>query len=134
MSQMSCRNCKSEKSWHVITIFDPQADQFIDQCDQCGLEGAGGGVPDVYFKRSGQEFANLTDDMGRPIKIESKRHKAEVMKALGVSEAGDRVNGAPYGTKTWTEGTRDGRKKTFERDRPKIREIYGKYLANVKRH
>lgn len=76
----------------------------------------------MYLGHVGQKFENLCDDMGRPYEITSKRQKKQVMDRLGVSEAGDRVNGAPYGSKTWIEGTREFRRKQFDNERPKIRE------------
>lgn len=102
-------------------------------CDACGLEGAGPTIPDVYFTHSGQKFANLCDKMGRPIEITSKRHKKEVMDKLGVQEAGDRVHGATYGGKSWIEGSRDYRKRQFEKERPVIRETYKRYMDNVRK-
>lgn len=90
-------------------------------------------LPDVYLEKSGQKFANLTDKMGRPYEITSKRHKKRVMDSLGVQEAGGTFNGAPFGTKTWVDGTRAYRKKQFEKDRPMIREAYSRYLAEVKK-
>lgn len=92
-------------------------------CNACGLQGAGEGVPDVYLKRSGQKFENLTDKMGRPIEIRSKRHKKEVMDRLGVSEAGSLVNGAPYGSKNWIDGSRSWRNRQFSKDRPVIQKV-----------
>lgn len=119
---MNCSNCKNEKAWHVVSRFSSETGDFEECCDACGLEGAGPGMPDAYFQRAGQTFQNLCDKMGRPIEIQSKRHKQEVMNKLGVSEAGGTVNGAPYGTKNWIEGTRDYRRKQFDKDRPMIRE------------
>lgn len=131
---MICRGC-SQESHHVRTIVDKNG-EFYDICANanCGqLSSMDAYVPDVYLKSSGQKFANLCDEMGRPYEISSKRHKKEVMDKLGVSEAGDTVNGAPYGSKTWVEGSRDYRRKQFERDRPMIRETYQRYLDNVRK-
>lgn len=119
---MNCRNCGNEKAWHTVSRYDSAAEEWTDCCDGCGLEGGGDVIPDVYLGRLGQKFANLCDDMGRPIEIQSKRHKKEVMDRLGVSEAGGTINGARYGSKTWIEGSREYRKKQFEKDRPVIRE------------
>lgn len=115
---MMCRSCSSE-AYSIRTVV--QEGTFVDFCDRCSdvrIEG----VPDVYLGHVGQKFANLCDDMGRPYEISSKRQKKEVMDRLGVSEAGDRVNGAPYGSKTWIEGTREFRRKQFDKERPMIRE------------
>lgn len=129
---MICKTCGNQEAWHVVSAFDTQADSIVDCCDACGLEGAGAGVPDVYLARTGQTFANLCDETGRPYEITSKRHKKEVMDRLGVSEAGDRMNGAPFGTKSWVEGSRAWRKKQFDKDRPAIREMYRRYLENAR--
>lgn len=124
MSTWICRGCGREAT-HIRTIVE--SDQLIDQCEwpDCGnLSMVDSGIPDVYLSRSGQTFNNLSDEMGKPIAIQSKRHKKQVMDSLGVSEAGGTVNGARFGTKTWIDGTRDYRRKQFEKDRPKLREIY----------
>lgn len=128
-----CKGCGNQDAWHLRAVFDAKSNEKYEMCDRCGLQGQGDGVPDVYLERSGQKFANLCDKMGRPYEIRSKRHKKEVMDKLGVSEAGDLVNGAPYGTKSWIEGTRDYRRKQFEKDRPMVRETYKRYLDKVKK-
>lgn len=118
-----CRSCGREAT-HIRTVVE--GDTLLDQCDHpdCGnLAMVDSGVPDVYLKRAGQKFDNLCDSMGRPYEIQSKRHKQEVMDRLGVSEAGGTVNGAPYGTKSWIEGSREMRRKQFDVERPKIRRI-----------
>lgn len=127
---MNCRGCGNEKAYNVRTRYEGEI--LIEGCDQCGSVNCEG-IPDVYLNRVGQTFSNLCDTMGNPIPIMSKRHKQEVMKSLGVSEAGDRVNGAPYGSKSWVEGTRDYSRKTFEKDRPMIRKVYQQYLENVRK-
>lgn len=129
---MNCSGCGNDKAWHVKSYYDKR-EGFRELCDACGLEGGGEGIPDVYFAGRAQKFANLTDDMGRPIEITSKRHKKEVMDRLGVSEVGDRVNGAPYGSKDWISGSAEYRKRNFEKDRPKIREIYKSYLDRARK-
>lgn len=131
---MICRNCGNENAYHVRTIVEDG--EMIDLCNlaDCGnLSISDAGSPDVYLARAGQQFKNLCDDMGRPIPIQSKRHKKEVMDRLGVQEAAGTVNGQRFGSKSWVEGTRDYRKKSFDKDRPKIREVYKQYLDNVRR-
>lgn len=128
---MICRGCNQE-SHQVRTIVD--GGQFYDSCPRCSdLSSMDAYMPDAYLGHIGQKFESLCDDMGRPYEIQSKRHKKEVMDRLGVSEAGDRVNGAPYGTKSWIEGTRDYRRKQFDKERPAIRETYKRYLDNARR-
>jgi hypothetical protein len=120
---MNCRGCGNKAAYHTRSYVDRSGIQEV--CNVCGdLSLADSAVPDVYLGKGGKNFANLCDDMGRPYEISSKRQKAAVMKKLGVSEAGDTVNGAPYGTKTWIEGSREHRRKQFDKERPKLREIY----------
>lgn len=130
---MNCRNCNNESAWHVLTTIDDETKELTDCCDRCGLEGGGEAIPDVFLNRAGQRFQNLCDEMGTPYEITSRKQKKEIMDRLGVSEAGDRVNGAPFGTKTWIEGSRPYRKKQFDKDRPAIREAYRRYLENARR-
>lgn len=130
---MICRSCGNPEAYHVRTICDDG--EMIDLCNkpECGnLSIADSGIPDVYLKRAGQEFSNLSDSLGRPIPIQSRRHKKEVMDRLGVSEAGGTFNGAPFGTKSWVDGTRAWRKRQFDKDRPMIRETYKRYLDNAR--
>lgn len=128
---MTCLGCGNKDAYHVTTRFyEGQKDE---RCDRCGAIGDGSALlPDVYFSGRSQTFEALCDEMGRPYEITSKRQKKEVMKRLGVSEVGDRVNGAPFGSKNWVEGTRDARRRGFEADRPKIREIYKRYLERAR--
>jgi hypothetical protein len=131
---MTCNSCGNSNAYHIRSAWD--GGKLVDFCDSasCGnLDMAGAGIPDVYLPRGGMKFENLCDDMGRPYEISSKREKAEIMRRLGISEVGDRVNGAPYAPKDWIEGTRESRRKSFEKDRPVIRDVYSRYLQNVKR-
>jgi len=52
------------------------------------------GIPDVYWPGHEHYNENLTDNMGNPILLKSRRHKAEALKMMGVTETGDRVRGA----------------------------------------
>ncbi len=106
----------------MVSVFEKGGSH--DQCDKCGLEGAGEGIPDVYLHRAGQRFQNLCDANGVPYEIHSKRHKKEIMDKLGVSEAAGTVNGAPYGSKSWIEGSRDYRRKQFAKDKPMIEKTF----------
>lgn len=131
---MHCNGCGNTKAYHIRSVWDGAG--LVDFCDSktCGnLDESGVGIPDVYLPRGGMKFENLCDDMGRPYEVSTKREKANVMRQLGVSEAGDRVHGAPYAPKDWIEGTRETRRKSFEQDRPKIREIYRQYMNNIRR-
>ncbi len=97
----TCRGCGNTEAYHKRAVwFDGDVEEV---CDKCG---------------------NLTDKMGRPIEIQSKRHKKEVMDRLGVSEAGDKVGGRDYGSTSWIEGSRDYRKRQFAKERPALRKIF----------
>lgn len=113
----TCRGCGEEAFTFNGWI---EAGVYHEVCDRCGNPSTTH-VPDAYLKRAGQTFENLCDKMGRPIPIQSKRHKKEVMDRLGVREAGETVNGARFGTKSWVDGSRDARRKEFDKDRPRIR-------------
>lgn len=112
MSAWICRGCGRE-STHIRTVVE--ADQLIDVCDhpECGhLSSIDAGIPDVFWN-------------GRPYYSEaleceftSRSQKARVMKEKGVSELGSRK----LGNKDWMTGTREARRKAFERERPVIRE------------
>ena len=129
---MNCGNCGNESAYRMHVAFSLKEGR-RECCDKCGASGDGEAMlPDVFLERSGQKFANLCDKMGQPYEITSKRHKKRVMDSLGVQEAGGTFNGAPFGTKTWVDGTRAHRKAQFEKDRPMIRENYRRYLANAR--
>jgi len=126
---MICRTCGNQNAYVVRTVF--QESELLDFCDSCSRISVSWD-PDVYLPKIGHKFENLCDKMGNPIEIRSKRHKAEIMREQNVSEAGDRIHGAPIEPKSWTESTRDYRKRNFSTDRPKIREIYQRYLKNAR--
>jgi hypothetical protein len=119
-----CRGCHRE-AVHIRAIIE--GDEIIEQCERpdCGnLSMVDTGIPDVFLKRGGQQFENLCDPTGKPYEITSKRQKKEVMDRLGVREAGDQINGAPFGTKSWIDGTREHRRAQFAKDRPALRRIF----------
>lgn len=124
-------DCGNQNAYQKRIYTDREGIQEI--CDQCGTLSVGdAATPDVYLAHSGQKFKNLCDDMGRPYEIRSKRHKKEIMDKMGVQEAGDLVNGAKYGSKSWVEGSRDYRRRQFDKERPMIRENYKRYLDNAR--
>ncbi len=89
---MKCEGCGNDNAWHVRTRFTESGREEI--CNACGLEGAGDGIPDVYWPGHPHYNPNICDKMGRPIHLTSRGHKAEVMKEIGLQEAGDRRHGA----------------------------------------
>ncbi len=119
----TCRGCGNTEAYHKRAVwFDGDVEEICDKCGNLPMIDAY--VPDAYVGHIGQTFQNLTDKMGRPIEIQSKRHKKEVMDRLGVSEAGDKVGGRDYGSTSWIEGSRDYRKRQFAKERPALRKIF----------
>lgn len=127
--KMICRTCQSE-AYHINTCLDDNGD-FIDTCDRCGASNADTDIPDVYWPGHEYESPNLCDKMGKPYKLTSKREKARVMKEIGVRELGDKHHGAPImPTTTWTEGTRDYRKRQYNNgDRQRVAQVYKEWLS-----
>ncbi len=123
MSAWTCRGCGRE-STHIRTIVD--GDDLIDRCDhpECGnLSSIDAAVPDVFW--NGRPYYSEALD----VEFTSRSQKARVMKERGLSELGTQK----LGEKSWIEGSRDYRRKQFEKDRPMIRETYKRYLENARR-
>lgn len=85
---MTCNGCGNEKAYRTIT-----GDNY-EICDRCSQ------VPsvahaDVYF--DGKEEHGLADDptTGRPRVFGSRGEKARYLRERNLSEAGDKVRGAP---------------------------------------
>ncbi len=107
-----CRGCGRE-SIHIRTMFD--GEEIRDMCDHpsCGnLHMIDSGVPDVFW--NGRPYFSEALDC----EFTSRSQKARVMKEKGVSELGN----TKIGEKNWIEGSREARKKEFDRERPVIRE------------
>lgn len=121
-----CNACGTEDWSEIRSVIE--GSEITDSCSSCSSVRADG-IPDVYLPRSGMEFQALCDKTGKPIPIQSKRHKQQVMDEMGLSEHPDRLRGG----KTWIEGSREYRKRNFEQARPQIRAAYKQYLENVKR-
>ena len=120
-----CSSCGSLDWYEIRTMME--GTQVYDWCSNCpepvkGIEG----VPDAFMPRLGMTFEALCDTMGKPVPIQSKRHKQEVMDQLGVRECPERLKG-----NSWVDGTRNYRKRQFEKDRPMIRENYRRYLEHA---
>lgn len=106
-----CANCQSETFTNKKVWIEHGQIQSL--CDQCG-DFFVSGVPDVFFKTAYKSRA-------LDVEFTSKGQKAAYLKEHGLSEAGDRGSMAD---KSWMEGTREHRKKEFDRvDRPKIRQV-----------
>lgn len=125
MSVQSCGNCGNESPYHKHGWIE--SGEYRELCNVCGAPPPPG-VPDVFLPRCGMTFQNLTDDMGKPIPIMSKRHKQEVMDAKGVRECPERLTPT-----TWIDGTRAYRNKQFDQvDRPMIRETLRRYKERAR--
>lgn len=64
-----------------------------EECDQCG-HVASTWVPDVIFKGIHKD-PNIVDLMGNEILIESRQHKARLLRERGMREANDSWHGGP---------------------------------------
>ena len=81
-------------------------------------------VADVYFRKPYMD-ENLSDGP-QPVEIRSRAHKAQLMRARGVREAGDRVHGSRCSPKTSTkdrmmEMNTAGLDRAFQRAREQLR-------------
>lgn len=121
-----CSNCGSDKWYQMRTIME--GTNPYDWCSDCEQPVSIGGVPDAFLPRAGMTFQALCDNQGKPIPVQSKRHKQQLMAERGLRECPERLSG-----KTWVEGSRQYRKRNFEQARPKIREAYRQYLDNKRR-
>lgn len=84
---MTCRGCGHEEATRTFTRIDIGG-TLTESCDRCS-KISGSSVPDVYWPGNAHFNPMLTDDKGSPIWLESRRHKAEVMRKQGLREAGD---------------------------------------------
>jgi hypothetical protein len=95
----------NSKSWveegEIVTI-----------CDRCGLSGSAN-LADVYWPGHAYKSESLD------VEFTSRGQKAAYLKEHGLSEAGD----IKFSGKNWIEGSKEYRRKQFEKDRPRIREI-----------
>lgn len=117
-----CQGCKKES--HHIHGYCDEYGQYQECCAGCGgLYSTDASVPDVFW--NGKPY--YSEALG--IEFTSRSQKARVLKERGLSELGNQT----LGQKTWVEGSREYRKKNFEKDRPMIREHYRRYLDNARR-
>lgn len=114
---MKCGGCGNPEAYQMHGWYD--ADHgYREICDKCGdVRSSDASIPDVFWN-------------GRPYYSEalqceftSRGQKARVMKEKGVSELGSQK----LGEKSWVEGSRDYRRKQFDRERPHIRETLKRY-------
>lgn len=87
---MRCGSCHNDSYAVMTRAIDGKLHDF---CVKCNAEFRKNTVPDVYWPGHQHTNENLTDSMGNPILLRSRRHKAAVMRELGVREVGDRIRG-----------------------------------------
>lgn len=116
----ACSGCGSLDWTELRSMIE--GTEFYDTCSECLVPVQTDGVKDVYFRHP-YESTSLG------VEFTSKKQKAAYLAKRGFSEAGDRK----LGEKSWVEGSRDYRKRNFEKARPLIRENYRKYLDNVRK-
>ena len=87
---MECPSCHQD----AYTLkYKTREAKVVVVCNNCG--GAKPPwVPDTFFK--GPHFEEHLADQKNPqgVHVESRRHKAELMRSRGVHETGDKIHGA----------------------------------------
>jgi hypothetical protein len=86
-----CGNCDNKTAYRWKVTYGKYGRR--EECDRCGNVGTTW-QPDVYFPGIHKD-PNIVDNMGNEILIESKQHKATLMRERGMREANDRVHGGP---------------------------------------
>lgn len=92
---MLCNGCGNDSASRVRVGFWETEDKNREQyeyCNRCGEVGSAN-LPDVFF--DGKPCQNLCGADGRPMEFTSKGHKAKYLKEHNLSEAGDKIHGAP---------------------------------------
>lgn len=117
---MVCGGCQNKEAYQIHGWYDDKTG-YNEICDRCGnLSTSDATIPDVWW--NGRPY--YSEALG--VEFTSRSQKARVMKEKGVTELGSQK----IDPKSWTEGSRDYRKRQFDKDRPKIRELYKQYLNN----
>lgn len=90
-----CNSCETQKDYDAFSLLliEKWGYGIKRYCKSCRTPSPG--VPDVYW--DGKPEINLADDehTGKPRVFLSKGQKAAYLKEKGLSEAGDRIHGAP---------------------------------------
>lgn len=116
---LKCDGCGNKLAYKISIHYTKEGRDC--SCDKCGSVGLSG-IPDVYWKGT-HSCENITDNMGTPIVFTSRRHKAEVMKKQGISEAGDMYHGSRYVPQV--QNKKDSR--------PEVRQALTKAMDQMKR-
>lgn len=95
---MYCGGCGNEKAWAVHNKKEKTTGKVFQECNQC-FDSTIPENPDVYFKAPyWDEHLHDQDDPSWDVNkgtfITSKKHKAYVLKKLGIRELGDRWGGS----------------------------------------
>lgn len=96
ITRQPCQGCGNPHWFHSKITFGKHG--MREECDRCSSVTFSGN-PDVYFRESYLDPNLLDPDSKNPqdwkgTHIHSRQQKADLMKKLGVREAGDRVRGA----------------------------------------
>jgi hypothetical protein len=93
---MMCAGCGNKAAFALRVRFTKE-DGSVETCDVCGkVSACAAATPDVYWPGRGHYDDNIVDQStGKPIFLESRRHKAQLMKEQGMREANDSHRGAP---------------------------------------
>jgi len=87
---MICQ-CGNQTAIRMRIYFDEKGNA-SEVCEKCGELDNTNGCPDVFFERPYLD-EHLTDDAHKNgIYVESKRHKAQLLKERGLREAGSDIN------------------------------------------
>lgn len=86
---MRCNSCGKQTSRIKIKYTKEGKEEECDRCSESLFKG----VPDVYFRRPYFDEHLADESNPRGHFVESKRHKASIMKKIGLFEAGDRMHG-----------------------------------------
>lgn len=114
---MTCSGCGNDRAHQCHGYLSPEG-FYVETCDRCGnLASSDAPVHDVFW--NGRPYYSESLE----VEFTSRSQKARVMKEKGVSELGSQK----LGEKSWTEGSRDYRRRQFEKDRPAIRETYKRW-------
>ncbi len=109
---MKCGGCGNPEAYQMHGWYDDK-EGYVEVCDKCGnLSSSEASIPDVYW--NGRPY--YSEALG--CELTSRSQKARVMKEKGVTELGSQK----LGNKSWVEGSREYRKKQFDKDRPHIRQ------------
>lgn len=89
---MECNNCGNDHAL-VWRLFHDKERGWVESCDICGRLSSGSAyIPDVYWTGPGYH-PGIVDKNNKPIYLESRRHKAALMREQNTREAGDLHHG-----------------------------------------